>query len=362
MYDGEGNVVERKDRASNDTRELVYDHRNRLTRITERSAEGVIALDVRYTYDALDRRIAKTVDDDGEGSGVERTTYFVYDGVQVLLEFEDVDGSGTVQQPELTRRYLYGPEIDQVLAQELVQAGETQWLLADHLGSIRDVVDDGGQLVNHIQYDSFGNVLSQSDSANSSRFLYTGREFDSESELYYYRARYYDANIGRFISEDPLGFGGGHINVFSYVGNLPVLYTDPLGLKKKKLSKDEYWRSVKIGALSAIRQSEWINPVGPEDLIVLPVKYDLLFSVGFDLFTHVIGPNLRQGSNPAGPSLILLGPMKRLDLTAKPGPFIHPQFDPANAISDECRRQKTNEILRLKGITPPGETPPQLRP
>ncbi|MCA9208450.1 MAG: RHS repeat protein, partial [Planctomycetales bacterium] len=197
VYDGEGNVVERKDRASDVTREMIYDHRNRLTRITERSAEGVITLDVHYTYDALDRRIAKSVDDDGEGSGVERTTYFVYDGVQVLLEFEDVDGSGTAQQPELTRRYLYGPEIDQVLAQELVQTGETQWLLADHLGSIRDVVDDGGQLVNHIQYDSFGNVLSQSDSVNSSRFLYTGREFDSESELYYYRARYYDANIGR---------------------------------------------------------------------------------------------------------------------------------------------------------------------
>jgi len=87
-------------------------------------------------------------------------------------------------------------------------AGQTLWLLADHLGAIRDIVNDAGALLNRIAYVSFGNVLSQTDPLIATRYLFTGREFDPETGLYYYRARYHDANIGRFTSEDPIGFAG----------------------------------------------------------------------------------------------------------------------------------------------------------
>ena len=69
--------------------------------------------------------------------------------------------------------------------------------------------------MNTYNYDNFGNVLSQTGSIANS-FQYTGREFDSELGLFYYRARYYDADTGRFVAEDPTGFGSGDPNFYRY--------------------------------------------------------------------------------------------------------------------------------------------------
>jgi RHS repeat-associated protein len=125
---------------------------------------------------------------------------------------------------------LHGPDIDEVLAQDNA-AGSVQWMLTDHLGSVRDLVDNTGVLVKHIVYDSYGNVVAQTGPAIDSRYLFTGREFDDEVNMAYYRARYYDAGVGRFISEDPLRSAGGDTNIARYVGNAPVSYVDPYGLK-----------------------------------------------------------------------------------------------------------------------------------
>jgi RHS repeat-associated protein len=82
-------------------------------------------------------------------------------------------------------------------------------------------------------------------------FGFTGREFDSESHLYYYRARYYDTKLGRFISADPIGFRGGDFNMYRYVSNNPVNYKDPTGLQSYgnanqcyKDALDTYWGCV----------------------------------------------------------------------------------------------------------------------
>src|SRR5690606_15572785 len=85
---------------------------------------------------------------------------------------------------------------------------------------------------NTITYDSFGNIVVQTNAAAGDRFTYTGREFDSELDLYYYRARYYDAHLGRFLSQDPIGFGAGDANLYRYVGNQPLIYVDPSGFAK----------------------------------------------------------------------------------------------------------------------------------
>ena len=116
----------------------------------------------------------------------------------MLLEFE-----GESITP--TQRYLHGPMVDQVLVQE-DSTGNILWLLTDHLGTTRDLVDNTGTVLNHITYDSYGNMLNQTNTAFDTRYLFTGREFDGETELYYYRARYYNSELGRFISQDPIGF------------------------------------------------------------------------------------------------------------------------------------------------------------
>ena len=147
-------------------------------------------------------------------------THFVYDREDVLLEFVDDDGSGS-HPPALAMRYLHGPGFDQVLAQENFlepDAGKrVLWLLPDHLGNTRDLVDNTGAVVNHIIYDAFGRVIFQSNPAFSTRYLFTGREFDAETGLYYYRARYYHPGLGRFVGEDPIRFRGGDWNLYAYV-------------------------------------------------------------------------------------------------------------------------------------------------
>jgi RHS repeat-associated protein len=139
----------------------------------------------------------------------------------------DRDGPAGPSLPALAVRYLSGPAVDQVFAQEDV-AGDVAWLLTDHLGTVHDLVDDSGAVVNHITYDSYGNVLAQTNPAVSTRFLFTGREFDAETGLYYYRARYYDPKLGRFINKDPIRFRAG-TNLYRYVGNAPQAFTDPQG-------------------------------------------------------------------------------------------------------------------------------------
>src|SRR5436305_10884532 len=105
----------------------------------------------------------------------------------------------------------------------------TEFYNADGLGSITSLGTSAGALSDSFAYDAFGNLGSSTGSFAQS-FRYTGREWDSEAGLYYYRARYYDPTIGRFISEDPIRFTAG-IDFYTYAGDNPVAYSDPTGLK-----------------------------------------------------------------------------------------------------------------------------------
>jgi RHS repeat-associated protein len=96
------------------------------------------------------------------------------------------------------------------------------------------LVDNDGNSVNHFVYDSFGNVVSESDTVLS-RYLFTGREWDDESGLQYNRARYYDPEAGRFIGEDPIGFSAGTANLYGYVENNPINAVDPFGTSSQAL-------------------------------------------------------------------------------------------------------------------------------
>jgi RHS repeat-associated protein len=104
--------------------------------------------------------------------------------------------------------------------------------LTDALGSTLALTDSSGTVQTQYTYEPFGKTTS-SGQANSGTLQYTARENDGTG-LYYYRARYYNATLQRFISEDPLGFGGGDVNFYAYVGNDPNDFTDPFGLDKNK--------------------------------------------------------------------------------------------------------------------------------
>ncbi|MDR3762572.1 MAG: RHS repeat-associated core domain-containing protein, partial [Acidobacteriota bacterium] len=103
----------------------------------------------------------------------------------------------------------------------------TAYYNADGLGSITSLTGGTGVLASTYTYDSFGNTTATEGIHNP--FRYTGREHDTETGLYYYRARYYDPSIGRFVSEDPVRFKAG-VNFYPYVMNAPTFFVDPLGL------------------------------------------------------------------------------------------------------------------------------------
>jgi len=205
-YDANGNLATRTQK--NDNAETAYTF-NALDQLIQIDAsDGTITT---YGYDAVGRRIEKNV-------GGEITRY-VYDGLNILLEYDDSN--------QLLSRYIHGDGIDSVLSME--RGNEVYYYLADHLGSVRQIVDETGNTVNSYQYDSYGRRTVLQEQV-SNPFGYTGREYDSESGFYFYRARYYNPQTGRFISEDPIGLAGGDPNLYAYVRNNPTNTVDPSGL------------------------------------------------------------------------------------------------------------------------------------
>jgi RHS repeat-associated protein len=145
-------------------------------------------------------------------------TVYLYDGNNVL---EEVDASGAV-----AARYTFSQRIDQPLAE--FRSGTTTFYQADGLGSVTSLSNSAGTLASTYSYDSFGKMFASSGTVNNP-FQYTGREFDAETSIYEYRMRYYDPNVGRFLSEDPIGFSGGN-NFYRYVRNSPSRFVDPSGM------------------------------------------------------------------------------------------------------------------------------------
>jgi RHS repeat-associated protein len=221
QYDNEGNRTRRTTIATGQYDEYTWDYRNRLTRIQTKTSAGVVTKDVQYTYDALDRRVIKSVDADGAGAGAAVVERSIYDREDILIQ---TDGNGAV-----THHYLHGPGVDQVLADQQ-PASVVLWALADHQGTVHDLINNAGTVQNHIKYDSFGKITAESNPVVKFAYAYTGRERDTESGMHYYRARYYDPGLGRFISQDPSTFTSGDTNFYRYVLNDPIYLMDPSGM------------------------------------------------------------------------------------------------------------------------------------
>lgn len=137
--------------------------------------------------------------------------------------------------------------------------GGVRSLLPDALGSTVALGDNTGTLQTQYTYEPFG-FVSQTGASSTSNYKFTGRE-DDGSGLFYYRARYYQPRFQRFIAEDPIGFGGGDVNFYSYVRNSPLLWIDPLGLAPPSNMPPDFDICLAIRQAQAwgMDQNRWID-------------------------------------------------------------------------------------------------------
>jgi len=239
------------------TTQYAYDATGQLTAIT-----NVLGQVQQYQYDPVNRMTNKTY------LGAGDVTRFYYDDQWRLIA--EYDGGGN-----LLAKYVYGPEIDEPV--RMTRGGNDYYYHAAALGTVTEITDANGNVVERYTYDVYGEPqmwdASGSPIANSqigNRLLFQGRDRDPATGLYNFRNRYYSPGLGRFVRVDPIrlqiwpnrdelgepGFVsrrqvGEDIrltgpNLYAFVRNDPVNRFDPLGLKDKKEEEEKsYWDWVK---------------------------------------------------------------------------------------------------------------------
>ena len=226
-YDAHGNVVEKL--IGKHTRmRFEWNPAHQLVRSIVARGSSDAAQTVSYAYDPFGRRIAKR-----DAFGVTR---FVWDGNRLLCE----------QRGSHSRTYVYGEEafvplarVDAVADVDGATRAQVRHLHTDHLGTPREMTDSGGRVVWAARYRAWGNVLevvqeevpevlSFDEIGEAQPVRFQGQYHDNESGLHYNRFRYYDPDIGRFVSVDPIGLAGG-ANIYRYAPS-PIGWADPLGL------------------------------------------------------------------------------------------------------------------------------------
>jgi len=230
-YDPRGNTTQYGDL------DLTYDVYGKMVGAEEPAMTAV------YLYDASNRRVMSQVNG--------YATNFVLEGDRVLQE---VDGNSA----QFTKEYVWGSAIDELVILQL--DGEIYHAHADALGSTALLTDATGDIVERYDYNPFGACVATDVNGGGlvgNPYRFTGRRLDSETGLFYYRARYYSTEMGRFLSRDPIGpWGdrGNFGNAYAYAGNNPLTYTDPSGLIGGSLGAHEMRLSDPEGAREYQRQ------------------------------------------------------------------------------------------------------------
>jgi RHS repeat-associated protein len=212
-YDADGRLIQINKAGQNI--DLTHDTLDHLTQVTNNGTT------TRYLYDANGNRI-------GEVSGGNTKNYLVAPNLGDGLESTDLvtDGSGNVVSD-----YVYGGS--EIIAR-LDANGDPLYYLTDSMGSVIGLVDAAGNIQSRIIYDGFGNVVSGDDgSSQGGDFRFQGQWLESESGLYYMRARDYDSETGLFLSRDPVDVqdqGVEAFNPYQFAFNNPLVFSDPTGM------------------------------------------------------------------------------------------------------------------------------------
>jgi RHS repeat-associated protein len=227
-YDNNGNTL------NDGTYTYAHDEENRLTSVTRNSDSVVVG---QYQYDALFRRVQKIADPGGAPS----TTVYFYDDTRIVEEQNSLGVTSAT--------YVYGNYVDEVLTMDL--GGSTYYYHQNALWSVEAITDNTGTPVERYSYcsdptqpscDGYGFVVVTDGSGNpvplnawgtphsaiGNPWMFTGRQIDEETGLYFYRTRYYDPAKGRFLERDLLGYVDG-ANLYEYVKDNPLLQLDPTG-------------------------------------------------------------------------------------------------------------------------------------
>ncbi|MDH4188238.1 MAG: RHS repeat-associated core domain-containing protein, partial [Nitrospira sp.] len=214
-YDANGNLT------NDGVNTYQWDARNRLIGMSGGTTAS-------FRYDALGRRVSKTLSTQSSAL----STGFLYDGNDIVAEI----GGGAIGA-----NYLRSLNIDEPFIRQTGTGNE--FYHTDALGSSLALSNAVGGSATTYSYEPFGKTTVAGASANA--FQYTGREADG-SGLLYYRARYYQPRLQRFISEDPIGFRGRQMNLYGYVRNAPTIYIDPYGLESVQFGRNSNKNSTQL--------------------------------------------------------------------------------------------------------------------
>jgi RHS repeat-associated protein len=169
---------------------------------------------IEYVHDPLGRRIAKKVN----GTVTEK---YLWQGLTRLLAVYDGADS-------LVMRFEYA---DGRMPVAMEQGGATYYLTYDQVGSLSVVADASGNVVKRIDYDSFGNIINDTNAAFEIPFGFAGGLHDRDTGLVRFGFRDYDPDIGRWTAKDPVFFEGGDVDLYGYCLSDPVDWIDPDGFQ-----------------------------------------------------------------------------------------------------------------------------------
>ncbi|MGK5093028.1 RHS repeat-associated core domain-containing protein [Deltaproteobacteria bacterium TL4] len=200
--------LKRKTTKENLTTQYDYDVLGNLRSVTQPDGQRI-----EYLVDGKNRRIGKKVE------GILTQGFLYKDQLNPIVE---LDGNGHVMS-----RFIYADQ--EQVPSYMVKEDKTYSIISDHLGSVRLVIDsDTGDIVQRMDYGTFGNVI-QDTNPGFQPFGFAGGLYDTDTKLVRFGARDYDPEIGRWTTKDPIGFNGGDMNLYAYVGNNPVNAKDPQG-------------------------------------------------------------------------------------------------------------------------------------
>ncbi len=222
-YDTNGNVTEERV-IGGSTRTYQWDSLNRLIAIQSDKVPVVGSWRTEFAYDGQSRRVGiveKILEDSGWTT--ESSARYLWEGTEII---QKRDASGST----VTAKYFDQGEI-RVFGSSTIP----YYFTRDHLGSVREVVNQGGVIAQSFDYTAWGERTSST--AGALEWGFTGHHYHEKSGLSLAMFRAYDANLGRWLSEDPLGEAGG-LNLYGYVGNEPVVAVDPLGLALSEAAKE----------------------------------------------------------------------------------------------------------------------------